>query len=344
MSATLPPFVSGAVPLLPDYKAIFKKMTRYEMHFQLSPQSLDTFAGQITDLLPGWLQQGKRVLLTMNTRNAARTLRDIIADHWLESHSDTPLYFISSDVTPKDRLETIKRIKSKNPCIVVSTQCVEAGVDLDMDEVWRDFGPLDCLIQIAGRCNREGLRARCNVHIVRLHNEKGRFFCDMIYDSIHIAETMSLVQNWHKQNRRNSIMEEEVLLLTEPYFHALADKKDTGEQWLYNYLRWQECEPIREILRGKDQEEHEFIVIKQDPELKLAMEEADRTEDRWDRLENWRKLAGRIAAITIRVRAKKGFNPQWYGEPMHNYWLLRDEYYKSETGIEIKHQDQGIIF
>jgi CRISPR-associated endonuclease/helicase Cas3 len=67
---------------------------------------------------------------------------------------------LSASMCASHRFDVIKRItaelKARRPIWVVSTQLVEAGVDVDFPVVYRALAGLDALAQSAGRCNREG--------------------------------------------------------------------------------------------------------------------------------------------------------------------------------------------
>ncbi len=76
---------------------------------------------------------------------------------------------LSTLMCPAHRRAVLARIEAKlqanEPCIVVSTQLVEAGVDLDFPVVYRAMAGVDSLIQAAGRCNREGGPVPGDFHI-----------------------------------------------------------------------------------------------------------------------------------------------------------------------------------
>ena len=102
--------------------------------------------------------QPQQALCVVNTTKDARTLFQLLKASPLGPHC----FHLSSRMCAAHRQFKLKEIsrrldpKAKEPCLLVSTQLIEAGVDVDFPVVWRALGPLDSIIQSAGRCNREG--------------------------------------------------------------------------------------------------------------------------------------------------------------------------------------------
>jgi CRISPR-associated endonuclease/helicase Cas3 len=100
-------------------------------------------------------------LTIVNLRDHARELFSVVEAAVAERGlAPAGIHHLSTRMCAAHRLraiETIRgRLKAKLPCHVVSTQLVEAGVDLDFPLVLRALAPLDSIIQAAGRADREG--------------------------------------------------------------------------------------------------------------------------------------------------------------------------------------------
>lgn len=101
----------------------------------------------------------EQVLCIVNTKRQARELYHEMIRQGGEEMTDVIIH-LSTLMCPEHRLKLIRTIKQRVdaglPCIVISTQLVEAGVDLSFPVVFRAMGPLDAIVQAAGRCDREG--------------------------------------------------------------------------------------------------------------------------------------------------------------------------------------------
>lgn len=95
-----------------------------------------------------------QVLCVVNLKRHARELFQALGSDAASS------FHLSASMCPSHRqmklAEVRRRLLAGEPCRLISTQLIEAGVDVDFPLVYRAMGPLDSIIQSAGRCNREG--------------------------------------------------------------------------------------------------------------------------------------------------------------------------------------------
>ena len=136
--------------IAPKPDVVYKTLRRVNYSFEPDLMDWDELADRLTTQ--------PQCLCVVNLTRHAREIWDKLNDKITDSNLK-PIH-LSSAMCPAHRLAVIRHIrrtlKAGRPCRVISTQLIEAGVDVDFPVVWRAMGPLDSIVQVAGRCNREG--------------------------------------------------------------------------------------------------------------------------------------------------------------------------------------------
>lgn len=113
------------------------------------------------------LAETPQVLCVLNVRRHACEVWEALRAILPPEERDTVVH-LSSAMCAQHRYDVLgdeqhpavgtirQRLRTGQPCRVIATQLIEAGVDVDFPVVWRAMGPLDAIAQAAGRCNREG--------------------------------------------------------------------------------------------------------------------------------------------------------------------------------------------
>ena len=146
-------FLKEPVQEVVPYDAkLFAPFDKVRYHWDLLQLSTEELAGRLTE--------HKSFLCIVNSRNDAARLYAALQ---AQDKSGEGLIHLSRRMCSahiQERIEEIRRrLKAGEPVRVVSTQLVEAGVDLDFPVVYRAMAGLDSVMQAAGRCNREGRMA-----------------------------------------------------------------------------------------------------------------------------------------------------------------------------------------
>jgi len=201
------------------------------------------------------------------------------------------VYYLSTTLTPYHRKEVIAKIQQSiktNKVIVVSTQVIEAGVDLDFEIGFRDLAPLDSIVQTAGRINRHFLREESvePLYVVALKSDSSkRLFGEYVYENEYLEFTKSLLD----KPKEEAIFEE----LTQKYFEKVQkynQLKAQSIEKIINYLDFQTLSTKFQIIEKNDYTVPVFLEINEEAKnyyqdykySKQQLEEIEDYEERYN--------------------------------------------------------------
>lgn len=264
------------------------------------------------------------------------------------------ILFLSTLMTPKSRRKAIKKIKKGEYRIVVSTQLVEAGVDIDFDVVYRDFAPLPSIFQSAGRSNREGDPHKIGlVYIITLVNRNKRY-CDQVYrnsavdlditekvlkvDCYGEAEFMDVIQEYFKY-----ISSEEVKSQAESDALLQGIKKQLYDND-HSERSTSEIAPVSRFALIEDDYAKLPVFIEEDDEAIELWQQYQRLSSMhnssWEDRAELQRISRKMADYVINV---SDFVFQKYNKPPLDinglyYYVAKDElhrYYEDEMGYGV---------
>ncbi|WP_206922658.1 CRISPR-associated helicase Cas3' [Alicyclobacillus suci] len=230
MTATQPRFLTAeAVELAGDEKEVAQRFTaldRVDLHVDLFPLSIDAFVDAFLDEY----DPQQSYLLIFNTIHTSIEVFQRLQQRL--DGANAYMSYLSGNVVPAMRRERVDSLRATTqPVLIVATQVVEAGVDLDVHVVYRELAPLDAVVQSAGRCNRNNTRGRRGaVRVFQLQPESGRRpSMEVVYKRFKAEATMRTLRKYVEDEQRGMIREAELPKLVTDYFQALSEQISSGD-------------------------------------------------------------------------------------------------------------------
>ena len=341
MSATQPGFMPDAKEQVPNHEDYFARRKRVELHIEPKKECLKEFLERLPSLFDTHTEES--MMIVLNTRESSKL---VYKEAIRILDNSRPTFYLSSLVAPSQRREHILKIKEsikrKEKPLIVTTQCIEAGVDIDIEYVLRDWAPLDSIFQVSGRCNRNGLKDLGHIELVNLESDKGRAFSQMIYDNIELDSTAFSLRDIGLNIREDAFYK-----LGTKYFDLIRESIGQSMKIVNAYAQYTHgyedkgkeiAVDIKKLLRDDGYQE-QFIVSSLDPELEIKLREVMDIKDRWERRYAIKNLRKSIAANSVNMH----FYPWMQIKPddltiykIGNFRILDNRFYdKDGVGLDI---------
>ncbi|HYX09957.1 MAG TPA: CRISPR-associated helicase Cas3' [Bacteroidales bacterium] len=207
--------------LLTSHEKVFSLFERTAIH-----PLLESLTGNedekdiqfVEEIFDSRWQTDKSCLIICNTVNRSIEIYEGVINYLKERDLDNAVYYLSTNIIPADRLGRIKKLKKaiekEESPILIATQVVEAGVDLDFDMGFRDVGPVDSIIQVAGRINRNNDKNRKYAPLYIVDFEE----CQKVYGQLTYRQALKVLE------KKDIILESDYLKIIEQYFNDISDR------------------------------------------------------------------------------------------------------------------------
>lgn len=301
----------------------------------------------LEDLKLRILQEEKSSLVILNTIQDTKDLYN-------ELKKNGNVILLNTHFTPEDRLKKIEEVKNllaTEKVILISTQLIEAGVDIDFPVVYRDLCPLPNLIQSAGRCNRNKKQLFGQVYFFRFINSKGKYSSELIY-----RNDAKLFLEFIKENIKETIQEKELFSIQKRFFHSIAQNLEIGTYPEENMNLIEEVNKAQFENVGKFQlinnttfgKQYQFYIPKNDEDNQFenladlihSIFGNDYESSRKTKIDiniQLKKMSNRI--ISVRIIDSTNFPILAYPEPICGIYKIRLENYDSEIGYKTSNDD-----
>jgi CRISPR-associated endonuclease/helicase Cas3 len=217
---------------------------KVKYHVQKEKQSLDNFKESfITEFNKS---PRNRILIILNTKKSTLEFYNFLNEKEQKSQfKGYKLFYLSTNLIPCDREKIIQDItnlqQEKNAkYIIVTTQLIEAGVDISSDLCYRDIAPIDSICQSAGRCNRYNEIKKGEFKIINLVNNNNRpYYVDVYTNSYEMNETFRLLPALEGKTHINEQIKE--------YFKSIKGNKHSNK--LFNAILELDFKTVEEEFR-----------------------------------------------------------------------------------------------
>ena len=207
-------------PLL-DYKKYFESdiFNRYQINHLKNPIDFQ----ELTQLLA---KEENSVLVIVNTIDDSKELYSNLKEYLCMEN----LFLLNTHFTPNDRKKKIQIIKERlnknKKTILISTQLIEAGVDIDFPVLYRDFALISSIVQSAGRCNRNGRMVDKGKVVVFNLQKNGKSRANLIYGRGKEKEILKFTKSAIANT--DNFQEKELLTIQQEFFTKISQELNFG--------------------------------------------------------------------------------------------------------------------